>query len=224
MRICRIIDPVTHCLVGRIFQSHTSTGRRNDRGAQDAHTLDVGTLALHVYLPHVDDTLHSHQCAYRRGSNAMLSGTCFGNDLLFSQPLRQQNLPDGIVHFVRTRMTKIFPFKIDRGLEGFREPCCLIKRRGPTYIVAQQLVELLAKSLVLKNRKVVGPKLFHIGIKHFRNVCAPKFPVVSTCIGVITHNSVFSVLKRSRTSRIFSTSFSAGRISTPLLMSMATRL
>ena len=56
----RVIDPVTHCLVGRVFEGLGAAHGGTNFCAEHSHTSHVGRLALDVNLAHVHDTLHSH--------------------------------------------------------------------------------------------------------------------------------------------------------------------
>src|SRR5690606_37592747 len=108
-----MVDPVTHGFVGCIFKCHVTTSCCHNLCAEYAHTLYIGTLALHIKLPHVYNTFHPHERTYRSRSHTLLTATRFSNNLLFANSLRQQNLADGIVYLMRTCMTKILTLQID---------------------------------------------------------------------------------------------------------------
>src|SRR5689334_10127310 len=83
MCVIRVVDPMTHGFVGRIFQGHVSAEGWNHLGSENSHALHVGPLTIHVQLPHVHGALHSHQRTNSGGSYTMLTGSSFGYDFLF---------------------------------------------------------------------------------------------------------------------------------------------
>ena len=75
----------------------------------------------------------------------MLTRAGFCNDPLLAQALRHQDLPDGIVDLVRACMTEIFPFEKNIRIVFLAQPAGKVQRRGPSYIILQQGIELLLK-------------------------------------------------------------------------------
>src|SRR5690606_16330829 len=80
----RIVDPMTHGFIGRIFEGHAATRRRYYLGAKNAHTLYVESLSLHVNFPHINNALHTHECTHGSSSHPVLTCTGLGNDLLLA--------------------------------------------------------------------------------------------------------------------------------------------
>ena len=70
-------------------------------------------LALHIGGTHEDFALHIHQGADGGSGNAMLSGTCFGDDAGLSHLLCHQNLSDGVIDFVCTGMVQVLTLQIE---------------------------------------------------------------------------------------------------------------
>ena len=104
--------PVADCFVGRIFQCHVAGSDRDYGSSQHLHFFDIDVLALNVRFTHIDDTFHIHQSTYGSCCNAVLSGSCFGDDTFLAHAACQQNLSDSIIDFVGTCMVQVFPFQI----------------------------------------------------------------------------------------------------------------
>ena len=120
--------PVTDCLGTSITQSHVTCANRIHLGAQHLHALHVGMLALHVGSTHEDFALHVHQCTNGSSGNTMLSGTCLGDDTSLAHLLRHQNLTDGIVNLVRTRMVEVLTLQIQLAAILLAHTLGIIKR------------------------------------------------------------------------------------------------
>ncbi len=113
MRIDGIVDPVAHGFVGSIFQGLATRRGRNNRGTQHPHPVDIRLLPLHVDAAHVHNAFQAHQGANRSRCHAVLTGTRFGNDAFFAEPLRDQNLTNGVIDFMRSGMAQVFPLQVD---------------------------------------------------------------------------------------------------------------
>ena len=104
--------PVADRFVSRIFQRHISGSDRDYRSSQHLHFFYIDVLAFNIRFTHVDDTFHIHQCTYGSCSHTVLSRSGFGDDTFLTHASCQQNLPDGVIDLMSTRMIQIFPFQI----------------------------------------------------------------------------------------------------------------
>src|SRR5205807_2829872 len=71
-----IRDPVPDRLARRLLERTRAELDRAHLGAEELHAFDVGPLAPHVLLAHVDDALEAEACADGRRCDAVL--TCAG--------------------------------------------------------------------------------------------------------------------------------------------------
>ena len=106
-------DPVADRLARRLLQRPRAELDRAHLGAEQAHALDVGLLALHVLGAHVDDALHAEARADGRSGDAVLAGAGLGHDALLLEPPRDQRLPDGVVDLVRAGVAEILALEVD---------------------------------------------------------------------------------------------------------------
>ena len=81
-------DPVAHGLVDGVLEGAAAAGHGAHFGAEEPHAEDVGRLALHVRLAHVDDALQAELGADRRRGDAVLAGAGLGDDALLAETLR----------------------------------------------------------------------------------------------------------------------------------------
>jgi hypothetical protein len=65
----------------------------------------------------------------------VLARTRFGDDSGFTQPFGEQDLPDGIVHFMCTGMAQVFPFQVDPGVIFIGEPLGILQGGRPSHRV-----------------------------------------------------------------------------------------
>ncbi len=113
IRVQRIGHPVAQSLVDGRAQRAVASRDRNNLRSKQPHAADVGRLALHVNLAHVNGAWQSQPCARRRRRDTVLAGPRFGNDTLRAQFLGQQGLSHRVVDLVRARMSKILPLQPD---------------------------------------------------------------------------------------------------------------
>ncbi|CAB5003356.1 unannotated protein [freshwater metagenome] len=79
--------PITHGLVHCILERSTPRDCRCDLGTQQAHTKHVEFLACNVYLAHIDEAFHVHQCSRRRSGHTVLACSGFCNESGLAHPL-----------------------------------------------------------------------------------------------------------------------------------------
>src|SRR5690606_34392539 len=130
------------------------TQRRNNRGTQNRHPLDVGTLPFHVDLAHVHYALHAHQRAYCGCLDAMLTRAGFSNDLLLPKPAREQDLTDRVVHLMCAGVAEVFALKVNLCAYCLRKSSGVIQWRGSSYIVLQKRSEFFLKFRVIPDVEV----------------------------------------------------------------------
>jgi hypothetical protein len=130
--VAHIGDPVAHRLVDRLLERGLSRGDADDLGAQKAHAGNVERLALHVDRAHVDPALEAEAGRCGGCGDAMLAGTCFGNDSLLSHASGEQDLAEGVVDLVGAGVEQVLALEVDFCAakflgEAFRK----IERGGP---------------------------------------------------------------------------------------------
>ena len=150
VRIGRMPAPVADSLVGGVLQRAVAAAHRDDRCAEHLHFPDVQPLPLHVRFPHVDDTLHAGACANGSGSHAMLSGAGFGDDARLAHALREQQLPDGIVDFMRTGVIEVFALEENPAAVFLRQPLGEVEWGRPAGVVCEQRPELFLECRVVE--------------------------------------------------------------------------
>src|SRR6266853_4673921 len=106
-------DPVAHRFVDRFLKRGLPSCDRNNFRAEKFHTRDVERLAFHIDLAHVNHALAPEASGDRGGGDAMLAGTRIGDDAALAHSLRQQNLSEGIVDFVRAGVEQVFALQIN---------------------------------------------------------------------------------------------------------------
>src|SRR5690606_19564005 len=104
----RIVDPVAYSFIGGILQGPATRKSWNYSCPQHFHTRNIGSLPLNIYLAHIHDTFYPHQGAHSGSSNTVLSCTSLCNDPVLSQLFCHKDLPYGVIHFMGSRMAKIF--------------------------------------------------------------------------------------------------------------------
>jgi hypothetical protein len=81
-------DPVAHGFVNRILQGAGSGRDAAHLRPEQAHTVDVELLALHVFLSHVDNALHPEEGTHGCGGHTVLPGAGFGDDAMLAHASR----------------------------------------------------------------------------------------------------------------------------------------
>ena len=137
-------DPVADRLAGRLLQRLRPELDRPDLGAEQAHPLDVRTLAAHVLGAHVDDALEPEAGAHRRRRHPMLAGARLGDDPLLPEALREHRLTERVVQLVRAGVEQVLPLEVE-ALAGGE---ALGKRQGrrAARVLAAEPVELRANA------------------------------------------------------------------------------
>lgn len=162
--------PVLQGFVDSVFEGLVSALNSHHLGAEQSHLLHVRTLACHVGCPHVNRARHLHQGAHCGRCNAVLPSTGLSNDALFPHVFGQQNLPDGIVDLVCSRVVEVLSFQINLAAVQLAQRLREIERRGAADIVAQQHVEFFAEILALNHFPVAFAQGFNARTQDFWDV------------------------------------------------------
>src|SRR5204862_6589500 len=93
-------DPSADRLARRLLQRPRPEVDTAHLGAEEPHPLDVGPLAPHVLLAHVDDALEPEPGADGCGRDAMLAGAGLGDDQSLSATAGEQRLHESGVQLV----------------------------------------------------------------------------------------------------------------------------
>ena len=139
-------------------------------------------LAFYIRFSHVDDTFHVHQGTYGGSSYAVLSGTGFGDDAMLAHAACQKNLSDGVVNLVSSCMVQVFTFEVELAAILFGKPAGIVEWGRTSYVVTQQLVELLLEIFALQYFEIGVLQLFHTLVEYFGNICSTEFSVITILI------------------------------------------
>ena len=153
----RIFGAFTPChqgFVHGVFQGFVATFGRHYCGPKHTHTFHINVLSLHIEGSHVDATFHTHQCAGSGCGNSMLSSTCFSNDALFAHTLSKEDLTEGIVDFMSTRVVEIFTLEINLCPIFLTKATSMIEWARATHIIPQELVKFALKVFTINDREI----------------------------------------------------------------------
>ena len=103
-------DPIAHRLVERVFERARAAFDRAHFGPQQFHPPDIRRLADDIRRAHIHHARQPGARRHRRRRDAVLAGAGFGDDAPLAHPLREQNLPGGVVDFVRAGVIQVFAF------------------------------------------------------------------------------------------------------------------
>ncbi len=102
--------------------------------------IGISTDRLHAHINHA---FQAKPRTNRRGGNPVLTSAGLGNNPAFSHPARQQNLPQHVVDFMRTRMVQLVALEVDFCAA---KPLCQtlgkIKRAGAANVMFPQIIHL----------------------------------------------------------------------------------
>src|SRR5712691_9412242 len=139
-------DPVANRLARCLLERAGAEVDGPNLRAEQVHALDVGSLAPHVLLAHVDDALETEASTHCRGCDSMLSRAGLRHDAALAQTAREHSLTEGVVELVRAGVQQVLPLQIEafarRKSLGAGERC---RSAGK---VAAELAELRLERLV----------------------------------------------------------------------------
>ena len=99
-----------------------------DLSPQHLHALHIGMLSFHISGTHEHLTFHVHQGTYRCCGNPMLSRTSLGDDTRLTHSLRHQDLSDGVIDLMSSRMVQVLAFQIQLTAVFLTHPTGIIQR------------------------------------------------------------------------------------------------
>ena len=105
--VSRVTAPVAYGLRAGIAQCHIACANGMHLGTQHLHPLNIGVLTLHVCCSHEYFTLHVHQRTHRSCCHTVLSGSRLSNDASLAHTFRQEDLTDGVVNLVSSRVVQV---------------------------------------------------------------------------------------------------------------------
>src|SRR6267143_4560900 len=94
-------DPIAHRFVDRFFERGLAGGDWNNFRAEKFHTRDVQRLPFHIDLAHINHAFATEPGGDRGTGNAVLTGSGFSDDTALSHSLREQDLSERVIAFVR---------------------------------------------------------------------------------------------------------------------------
>src|SRR5256885_1310177 len=134
-----VCDPIAHRFVDRFLERRLADCDRDYFRAEKFHSRDVQRLTLHVHFAHVNNTFATETRGHGRGGNTMLARASFGDNPAFAHPLREENLAERVVDFVRASVQQIFAFEVNLWTaKPFREAFGQVKRRWTAGEIAKQ--------------------------------------------------------------------------------------
>lgn len=147
---------------------------RHNLGAHQFHTEDIGFLPFDVFCSHIDAALESKQRTGNSGGNAVLPGTCFGNDSGLAHAAGQKRLTQHLIGLVCAAVNQIFAFEIDRGFGALCQVAALCQRCRTTGIVSEQRVKFLLECRIILGGDEGFFELIKSGNKDFRDELAAE--------------------------------------------------
>ena len=79
--------PVAQGLVDGVLEGTAARSYRNDGGAHELHSFNIGCLTNNVNCAHVDRAFQAEECADHCGCGAVLASPCFSDDARLSHAL-----------------------------------------------------------------------------------------------------------------------------------------
>ena len=183
--------PVADGLRASITQCHVTCTYGVHLSAQHLHALHVCVLTLHIRGTHKHFALHIHQRTHRCRSHTVLSGTRLGDDTRLTHLLRQQNLADGVVDLVGTRMVQVLTLQIQLTAVLLTHPLGIIQRRRSAHIVLQQRMILSLKLCALDNRQISLLQVMHTFVENLRHIRAPELSIETIFVNLILAHIFF---------------------------------
>src|SRR4029434_7125948 len=113
MSVAHIRDPVAHRFADRFLEGSLSRGDGDDFRVEKFHAGDVEGLAFHVHRAHVNYAFATEPRRHRSGGNAVLTRAGLSDDPVFTHSLREQDLTERIVNFVRASVQQVFTLEIN---------------------------------------------------------------------------------------------------------------
>ncbi len=114
VRAVRVRHPVPQRLVHGRAQRAIPGFDGDDGCAHQPHAADIGRLTLHVERAHINGAGQADAGAGRGRRHAVLPGAGLGDDPACTEPLREQDLAEGVVDLVRAGVREVLALEPDR--------------------------------------------------------------------------------------------------------------
>lgn len=184
--VVHVGHPVAHGLVERILERAAARFHRHHGGAQQAHAVDVGALALHVLGAHVDDALEAVARADGGRGHAVLAGARLGNDAGLAHAPGEHGLADHVVDLVRARVVEVFALEVDlRAAHLARHACRVVDGRGAADEMGQLGLEFGNEFRVVLVLGVGVAQLGQSVCQGFAGKAAAEAAKVARCVRVL---------------------------------------
>ena len=143
-------------------------------------------LTLHIGGTHIDAARHVHQSANRSCGHAVLTGAGLSHDAFLTHLLGNQDLTDGVVNLVRTRVVQVLALQVELATILLAHALGQIERRGATHIVTQQGAILILKLFALNDRQISLLEVLHRLVENLGDVGSAKLAVEAIFVNLIT--------------------------------------
>ena len=184
-RVGGMTTPVTYGSRAGVGERHVACADGVHLSAEHLHAFDIRVLPFHVCSAHEHLAFHVHQRTHRGRSHAMLPSTCLGDDACLAHPLGQQDLSDGVVDLVCSRVVQVLTFQVEATAVLLAHAACEVKRRRTAYVVAQQSVVFAFERFALDDGQVRLLQILHAFVQDFRHIGSAKLSVEAVGIGKI---------------------------------------
>ena len=174
--------PVADGLTAGIAQRHVSCAYGVYLCAQHLHALHVCVLTLHVGSSHEYLALHVHQRTDRCCCHTVLSSTRLRDDARLTHFLGQQNLSDGVVDLVGTRVVQVLTLQVELAAVLLTHALGKVERRGPAHVVFQQRMVSLLELRGFDDRQVGVLQVVYALVEYLRHVGTAELSVKSSFI------------------------------------------
>ena len=177
--------PISQGFVHGIGEGLTAGLRGTDFCAEHAHAFHIDALAFDVERAHKDNALHAHQGTSRGGGHTVLAGAGLGHDAPLAHVAGDENLPEGVVDFVRTGVVEVFAFEVEFAPVFFAQAASMIQRTRATDVIAQQGVELSLECGTFDDVTILRLQFLQYGMELFGHIGAAKRAVKTILIYLI---------------------------------------
>ena len=117
----------------------------------------------------------------------MLSGSCLRHDALLTHFLGNENLSDGVVDLMGTRVVQVLTLEVELATVFLTHATGIVEGRRTAHVVAEQTAELTLEVLALHDGQVGFPQVFDRLVQNLGNVCPAERAVVAVLINLVTH-------------------------------------
>ena len=109
----QVDDPGAHSFIDGVSEGAATNFDGDDLSTEEFNAEHVEGLAADVFATHEDCAGHAEFGADGRRGDAVLACACFGDDFGFAQAPGEEDLAEGVVDFVGSRVVEIFTFEPD---------------------------------------------------------------------------------------------------------------